>query len=63
MCFACRVCREYGLTRSFEQEDMHELAKVAGFMAVPHLGGQSTAVLNQHQWNAFGKWFLRCITL
>ena len=54
----CRVCRALGLTRSFEQEDMHELAKVAGFMGSPHTGSQQATVLSLHQWNTFGKWFI-----
>ena len=52
---SCRVCRAFGLTRSFEQEDMHELAKMAGFVRP---GGQGVSVLTEYQWNRFGKWFI-----
>ena len=47
-----------GLTRSFEQEDMHELAKLAGYVGTMQTGGIGASVLTEFQWNRFGKWFL-----
>lgn len=56
---ACRVCRAFGLTRSFEQEDMHELAKVAGFISDYSTGSSGSSILSAEQWDRFGAWFLR----
>ena len=56
---ARRVCRAFGLTRSFEQEDMHELAKVAGFISDYSTGSSGSSILSAEQWDRFGAWFLR----
>lgn len=56
--FHCRVCRSMGLTRPFEREDMHELAKMAGFAGTAETGGMGSDVVSEFQWSRFGKWFL-----
>lgn len=61
-CFLYRVCRSSGLTRSFDQDDMHELAKMAGFFSSDvniARANTSLSTITAYQWHCFGQWFAR----
>lgn len=55
--FLCSVCRSYGLTRTFDKDDMNELAKVAEFINAD--GSSRSSVLSEIEWTKFGDWFMR----
>ena len=58
------VCCANGLMRPFEQEDMQELAKVAGFIGASGRAPPMTlSMITFGQWQGFGAWFMSYISL